>query len=334
MISSLIVITFVSLIHNSAALPAADLAKVIDDVQPKMVKIYGAGGYRGLEAYQSGFLVSPDGHVLTVWSYVLDTDFLTVTLNDGRKFPAELVGHDPRTEIAVLKVDGQDLPFFELTAAVDLDVSDRVLAFSNLYGVATGNEPASILKGVVSAKTDLKARKGVFETTYGGPVYVLDAMTNNPGAAGGALTDTRGRLAGMLGKELRNAQNNVWLNYALPIAELLPAVDSIIAGRSLPPPADEAKPPAEPLNLALLGIILIPDVLDRTPPFVDTVESGSPAEKAGLRPDDLVLFLGEHVVQSCRTLRGQLGLVDRGEEVTLTIQRGQELLEVTLQATP
>jgi serine protease Do len=200
--------------------------------------------------------------------------------------------------------------------------------------VATGSEPASILKGVVSAKTDLKARKGVFKTTYGGPVYVLDAMTNNPGATGGALTDARGRLAGMLGKELRNAQNNVWLNYALPIAELLPAVDSIISGRSLPPPADDVKPPAEPLNLALLGIILIPDVLDRTPPFVDTVESGSPAEKAGLRPDDLVLFLGEHVVQSCRTLRGQLGLVDRGEEVTLTIQRGQELLEVTLQAAP
>jgi serine protease Do len=170
---------------------------------------------------------------------------------------------------------------------------------------------------------------------YGGPVYIVDAMTNNPGAAGGAITDGQGRLAALIGKELRSSQDNTWLNYAIPIAELVPSIDSIIAGRTSPAPAgDSVKPPAEPLSLDLLGVVLVPDVLEKTPPFVERVESGSPAEAAGIKPDDLVLFLGEHVVDSCRTVRQQLGLIDRGETITLTLQRGQDLLEVTLRAKP
>ena len=95
-----------------------------------------------------------------------------------------------------------------------------MLAFSNMFGIALGNEPASVLHGVVAAKTDLAARRGAFETNYRGPAYVLDAMTNNPGAAGGALTDASGRLAGLFGKELRSSASNIWLNYAIPVGEL------------------------------------------------------------------------------------------------------------------
>ena len=83
----------------------ASFAAVAREVQPKIVKIYGAGGLRGLEAYQSGMLISAEGHVLTVWSYVLDSDDVTVVLDDGRRFTAKLVGADPLTEIAVLKID-------------------------------------------------------------------------------------------------------------------------------------------------------------------------------------------------------------------------------------
>src|SRR5262249_5547427 len=85
------------------ALPAqaAKLTDVIRDAQRKTVKIYGAGGIRGLEAYQSGFLISAEGHVLTAFSYVLDSDTITVTLDDGRKFEAKLLGADPRLDLAV-----------------------------------------------------------------------------------------------------------------------------------------------------------------------------------------------------------------------------------------
>ncbi len=321
-----------------APLAAGTLPDVIDQAQTKIVKIYGAGGFRGLQAYQSGMLVSPDGHVLTVFSYVLDTDYITAVTHDGRRFDAKLLGADPRLEIALLKIDDTDLPYFNLSDAVAADPGTRVIALSNLFGVAMGNEPASVQRGTIAARSDLQARRGQFDTAYRGPVYILDATTNNPGAAGGALLTVRGELLGVLGKELRNAQNHTWLNYALPIAEIEASVAQIRAGVFAPAPdrPDVSKPELA-YSLALLGIRLVPDVLDRTPPFVEYVREGSPAAKAGIRPDDLVLLLGDQLIQSCAALREELEHVDIDDEVRLTILRGDEtpeLSEVVLKADP
>ena len=220
---------------------ASSFARTVAEVQPKIVKIFGSGGVQGLADYQSGFLISADGYVLTAWSHVLDTDDVTVILNDGRKFTSKLVGADPRLELAVLKIEATDLPFFDLSKPLPAAEGTRVLAFSNLFGVATGDEPASVLHGTIAAVTTLDARRGSYETPYQGPIYALDAMTNNPGAAGGALTDLQGNLLGVLGKELRNARNNVWLNFAIPTAEIVSSIEAIRAGKN---PADtkEAKP--------------------------------------------------------------------------------------------
>jgi S1-C subfamily serine protease len=97
-------------------LQAASLHDTIRDAQRKVVKIYGAGGLSGLEAYQSGILISPEGDVLTVQSYVLDTDDLAIVLDDGRKLKAELLGTDPIRELAVLKLNVEDdetFPYFD-----------------------------------------------------------------------------------------------------------------------------------------------------------------------------------------------------------------------------
>jgi len=306
-------------------------------VGPRVVKIYGAGGFRGLEAYQSGFLVSPEGHIVTVWSYVLDTDYITVTLDDGRKFEAKLLGADPHLEVAVLKIEAADLPCFDLGQAVEGDAGTRVLAFSNLFGVATGNEPASVQHGIVSVKTSLAARRGSFETPYDGSVYVLDAGTNNPGAAGGALVTRAGGLLGMLGKELRNSGNNTWLNYAIPAPEFRQSVDQIRAGKFVPRDPegeDELRKPDRALTLSLLGIILVPDVMERTPPYIDQVRSGTPAAAEGLLPDDLVVLLGDHLIQSCKALRAELEYIDYEDAVRLTVLRDQVLREILLQASP
>lgn len=329
---------FLSVAVWAAIAPGVGLAAqatfidVVASVQPKMAKIYGAGGLRGLYAYQSGFSISPVGHVLTAWSYVLDTESITVTLDDGRRFPGRLLGADPRREIAVLKIEAEDLPYFRLSDAVELAVGDRVLAFSNLFGVATGDEDTSVLQGWVSAKTRLDARRGAFETPYDGPVYVVDAMSNNPGSAGGVLTDRQGNLVGIVGKELRNVANNTWLNYAIPAAELIVPVDDILAGRTLPRRADEAvKRPAEPWTLQRAGMRLIPRVLSRTPPFIDAVVAGSPAARAGLQPDDLILFVNHGVAASRDSVVETLSLIDHIDPVRLTIQRGSQLVETVLE---
>ena len=327
------------LLGISGPLPAASaqesFAEFSAQTQPKIVKIFGAGGLRGLEAYQSGILISPEGHILTVWSYVLDSDVITVYLNDGRKETAEVVGMDPRSEIAVLKIDVPGLAHFELENAVALNPGAKVLAFSNMFGVALGNEPVSVLHGVVAAKTELSARRGAFESNYRGPAYVLDAMTNNPGAAGGALTDRRGQIAGLLGKELRSSASNLWLNYAIPISELKATVAEILTGKFRPATREpNQKKPKQYHTLATLGLDLVPDFLPRTPPFVESVEPKSTAAKAGLKPDDLVLFLNGRVVASCKLLAEELTFIDRLDPVHFTIQRGQQLLDVELVPEP
>lgn len=310
-----------------------ETAGMLDRAQTKIVKIYGAGGYRGLEAYQSGLLISPKGHILTAYSSVLDTDYITIYLADGRKFEAKLLGADPRLEAAVLKINAAELPYFDLDKAAKVDVGANVLALSNLFNVALGDEPASVQHGIVSAITKLDARRGAFETPYRGPVYVLDAKTNNPGSAGGALVGRREELLAMLGKELRNSSNNTWLNYAIPIDELRPSVEAIrngkfVAERETGP---NRKPPRS-LSLEALGIVLIPDVLERTPPYVEQVRAGSPAEKAGARPDDLIVLLGDRLAQSCKQLRADLEYVDAVDPIKITVLRGGELLEFDLQA--
>jgi serine protease Do len=204
-----------------------------------------------------------------------------------------------------------------------------------MYGVAFGSEAMSVLSGVVAAKADLAARSGVYETNYRGPVYVLDAMTNNPGAPGGALTDRRGRIAGLLGKELKNVQTNTLLNFAIPISELEQSVEDIRAGKQRPSVRDEdAKKPKEPHTLAALGIQLISNPIERTPPYVEAVKAGSPAAACGIKRDDLILFVNGRIVASCKLVADELSWIDRLEEIRLTVQRGQELIELTLTTSP
>jgi serine protease Do len=317
---------------SQSAVAQSSLSPTIDSVQPKLVKIHGAGGLQRLEAYQTGTLISAEGHILTAWSYVLDTADVAVTLADGRRKPATLVGLDPKLEIAVLKVDATDLPHFTVAEAIDAAPGTKVLAFSNLYGVAQGDEQVSVLKGIVAGKIDLAARRGTYQTPYRGSVYVLDAVTNNPGAAGGALTDRSGKLIGILGKELRSAVDNTWLNYALPAKDLASSVDDILAGRMTTRRDDTAKRPSEHYTPAILGLTMIPDILAKTPPYIDRVVKGSAAADAGLQPDDLVLFVDGRIVSSVKSLVDELSFIDRFDEVRLTVQRGQELVEVSLRA--
>lgn len=316
--------------QSSSQITTGSLNSVAVDAELKTVKLYGAGGIAGLQSYQSGFFIDDQGHILTVWSTVLDVDTIIAVTSDGRRLESKVVGIDPNLELAVLETKRPTLEFFSLSEARDAQVGERVLAFSNLFGIATGREMASVQKGVVMARTRLDARRGTFASVYQGPIYVMDAMTNNPGAAGGALTDFRGQLLGMLGKELRDARANVWLNYAIPSGQIKPSVDNILSGKSIAV-VESAKPAADrPHALLPLGIVLVPDVLPKTPAYVDLVKPNSPAAKAGLANDDLVLFVNSTRVTSQSTLRQELTTVDRGDPLVLLVQRGNELKEIVI----
>ncbi len=319
-----------------ALVPAGDvhgqsLAETILDVQPKVVKLFGAGGIRGMEGYQTGILISEDGRILTAWSHVLDDEYLTAVLHDGRRYEASLVGADPRTGVAVLKIDAAGLAHFQLEEAVEASPGTRVLAFSNAFGVAVGNEQPSVQSGYIGAKTDLQARRGVWEAAYKGPVYVLDAITSNPGSAGGALTDGEGRLLGMLGTELRNANTHTWLNFAVPTAAFDAPVKAILSGETASRPDAVEVLPDRSFDLQATGISLLPRVLESTPPYIDAVRRGSVAHRLGVRPDDLIVLCDGTVIQSAEQLTEELKKIDARDAVTLGVMRKGEMLRFRLE---
>ena len=318
------------LMGQAAWLSAQSTHQTIAAVRPKMVKIFGAGGLQRLYSYSTGFLISPDGHIVTVWSHVLDGESVTVVLDDGRKFQGKLLGAEPQLDLAVLKIDAEELPYSDLeTQTATAGAGTRVLAFSNMFKVATGNEPVSVLHGVIAAETKLSARRGAYEVPYDGPVYVVDAITNNSGSGGGMLTTYDGRLLAMIGKELRNSQSNTWINYAIPLGQLQTAITEIRTGKFENRPTEPVEPD-NPLRYAALdfGVVLVPDVVYRTPAYIDSVIPGSPAAAAGIRPDDLILFVNDQLVPSCKVLANELGRLAAGDTLRLLVRRGNNLIAV------
>lgn len=324
-----LVLWLAALAHATEPTRLGSINDVAISAELKSVKLYGAGG-AGLDAFQSGILISDQGHILTVWSTVLDVETIIAVTSDGRRLEASVVGVDPNLEIAVLSTDEPTSHFFKLAEAGSAEVGEWVLAISNLYGIATGNEMSSVQKGVVMARTELRARRGSFESVYQGPVYVIDAMTNNPGAAGGCLTDIQGSLIGLLGKELRDSRANTWLNYAIPITELRQSVARILAGESIQRAASTRPAADRPANLKDLGIALVPNILAKTPAYVDLVVPQSVASLAGVQSDDLILFINSVRISSQAALLEELKYIDRADALMLLIQRGSELKEIVL----
>ena len=264
----------------------------------------------------------------------MDGDTANVVLWDGRRYEATVLGAEPQLDLAVIKIDAENLPYFDLQETAAVPPGARVLGFSNMFKVAVGDEQVSVLHGVIAAKTTLVTRRGVFEAPYHGPVYVVDAITNNPGSGGGVLTTWDGRLVGMIGKELRNAQTNTWVNYVIPITELKQAIEEIVSGKFTPRRTtdgdDLAENAPERYRATDFGLVMLPDVVYRTPAFIDRVVSDSPAAQAGLKPDDLVLFVDDQLIQSVRMLKEEFGRLESGGTLRLVVRRGDQLLTVEL----
>ena len=310
-----------------------DVTAVSVDAASRVVKLYGAGGIRGLESYQTGILVSPSGHILTVLSTAIDSEVIDCVLDDGRRYTASLVGADFRRELAVLKIDGTNLPFFKLSADSPRQVvGTRVLALSNLFGVAVGDERVSIQQGVIAAHVPLRARRGSHEAAYRGDVYILDCTTNNPGSPGGCLITWQGNCIGMLGKELRSAENATWLSYAIPTNELALGLEAILSGRNNESLAGEKE--ASDFDIRSLGLELVPDLLNLTPPFVEAIVPNTQAAETDLQADDLIVAVGNRTVTSQRGLRQELSYLIPGDPIQLNIIRNGRIVLVDLGVVP
>src|SRR5581483_7820342 len=129
------------------------LAAVTEQVNHKMVKLYGSGGFSGLNSYGTGVLISADGYILTVASPLLDTADLLVHLWDGRRLRAKVIIADPELDAALVKIEkAEDLPYFDIAKATGAPLAqpgDWVLAFSNQFQIATREEPMSVQHDVI-----------------------------------------------------------------------------------------------------------------------------------------------------------------------------------------
>lgn len=308
------------------------LVSLFKSVQTRVVKIYGAGKIGGLENYQSGFLITEQGHIATAWSTVLDAEVITILTDDGKRWEAALVGLDPQTEMAMLKIEGDGFPHFDMRRGGDVEEGDRVFGVTNLFNIATGRESPSVQRGVVMAKSQLMAHRGRMQTPYTGSILVIDVLTNNPGAMGGALVNLEGALVGMVGKELRDDATGNWLNFAMPTEVVAASMQRIQKGETvlLADGGKALKPVDNPHRALELGFALVPNVLSRTPAYVNQVRVDSMAAKCGLKANDLILTINGKRVESRRHVDELLASINRADAVRMMVKRGSQLVSIDM----
>jgi serine protease Do len=324
-------------------------APISSEINKKVVKLFGSGGIKGLASYGTGILVSEDGYILTVNSHMLDTQDLRVHLWDGTRWHAEVVATESALDLALVKIGGKEkvdsLPYYDIAEAAKRPLATTgkgVLALSNMYLIGTRDEPMSVQHGVITAYARLYGKIGVHDATYTGHVYIVDAIMNNPGAAGGPLTTRKGELLGIIGKELRNELTNTWINYAVPIGAKakvrLAADDKEIEVSALDllelkkeynkkikqiDPKDRKKGKG-----GYLGVVLMPNVVERTPPYVDDVLPNTPAYKAGFKPDDLIVYVDGLPAPSIDIYTELMASYGPGADVRIEVRRGDKLVTI------
>lgn len=331
-VSSLAVILACSLVAGAQDVDDASwFGEAIGAARQRVVKLYGAGVGRE-KAYGSGVLVSADGQIVTALSVLLEGRGLRAVLPDGRTLPAEVVARDERRQLALLKVDAEQLPHFELGRSDELRPGDWVIAAGNPFKVADGPEPVSVSIGLFAGRTELSGRHRARDFPYTGTVLLTDVIVTAPGCAGGALVDREGRLVGVIGRAVISKHTNTWLNCALPVEEvgafLSGDEQEPAAGGSSQPPTDAAR------RLGELGICLF-DVGGRVrPAYIERVRPDSPAWRSGLRANDLVMSLDGQAVDACADLRRLVSEADPQQRLTLVVKRGDELKLIELAAEP
>ena len=256
----------------------------------------------------SGVIVAAEGYILTNHHVIESADEIEVALADGRKASAHVVGTDPETDLAVLKVGLTELPAIAFGSPKQLDVGDLVLAIGNPFGVGQ-----TVTMGIVSAKGRSHLGISTFEN------FIQTDAAINPGNSGGALVDASGNLVGINSAIYSRTGGSLGIGFAIPsdlarqVMEQIVQTGSVTRGWIGVEVQDISPELAESFNLPTTNGTLIAGV-----------QPGGPAERAGIRRGDILMAVESRVVTDSTRMLNLIAALKPGEQATLKILRDDE----------
>jgi len=263
----------------------------------------------------SGVVVSPNGYILTNQHVVEAADEIQVALADGKTVPAHVVGSDPETDLAVLKINASELPAITFAEPDSLKVGDWVLAVGNPFGVGQ-----TVTAGIVSALGRTHLGINTFEN------FIQTDAAINPGNSGGALVDASGNLVGINSAIYSRTGGSQGIGFAIPVSIARKVMEQIIKSGSV--------------TRGWVGI----EVQDLSPELAESYNSksaegaliagvlkGGPADVGGVHPGDILLAVNGHAVTDSASLLNLIAALKPGDEARLTVARKQQSLNLNIQ---
>ena len=286
-------------------------SKIVRQQVPEFLRQYGVkGGEQKMRGLGSGVLISTDVFIITNNHVVEEADELKVLLNDDREFIAKVIGTDPKTDVAVIKIEAENLPAATLADSARLRVGDVVFAIGNPLGVGQ-----TVTMGIVSATS---RRVHILEDVGGYEDFIQTDAAINQGNSGGALIDARGRLVGSNSAILSTSQGNIGIGFAIPINLASNIMNSLIETGKV--------------SRGYLGVTTDTLTADMAESFglkadakgviiTDLNPADGPAAKAGLKREDVIVGINDKTVTTRDDLRLIIAQTAPGTKITVKYLR-------------
>ena len=262
----------------------------------------------------SGVIVSPDGYILTNNHVVEGADEIDVTLSDSRRARARVVGTDPETDLAILKVELDKLPVIVLGNSDELAVGDIVLAIGNPFGVGQ-----TVTSGIVSALGRSQLGINTFEN------FIQTDAAINPGNSGGALTDINGNLMGINTAIYSRSGGNMGIGFAIPVSAAKHVMESIVKNGRVVRGWIGVEPTELTPELAQTF-----DVRAGQGVIITGVLTHGPAANAGLRPGDVITQVNDQPVRTVPELMTRIAALPPGQPAPFVVQRRGQPVQLSV----
>ncbi len=276
-------------------------------------QFFGGQSPRPVRSLGSGFVINPDGYIVTNNHVVDDATDVTVKLGDGRELPAKVVGRDPKTDLALLKIAATGLPVIPLGDSSRLQVGEPVMAIGNPFGLEQ-----TVTTGIVSA-TGRVIGEGPYDD------FIQTDASINPGNSGGPLINAAGEAIGINTAIFSQSGGSVGIGFAIPINVAKPVVGQLAATGHVV--RGWLGVTIQPLTPALAKSFKRPDPHGGA--LVASVLDGSPASKAGLEPGDIIIRYDGREVARPEDLPRAVAATSVDREVPLTVVREGKALTLT-----